>query len=66
MSLLHDLSVQEEINLMKDKERGLSYRQLSDKFKLSFSAVSNVFKQTCEYTNNYERNQNKKVKRKLL
>jgi Mor family transcriptional regulator len=66
MSSLHGLSLEEEINLIKDNERGLLYRELSDKFKLSLDAVSNVFKQTCEYTNNYERNQNKKVKRKLL
>jgi transposase len=65
MSSLHDLSLEEEINLTKDKERGLLYRELSDKFKLSLGVVSNVLKQTCEYTNDYERNQNKKVKRKL-
>jgi hypothetical protein len=63
MSSLHDLSLEEEINLIKDKERerGLLYRELSDKFKLSLGVVSNVLKQTCEYTNDYERNQNKKV-----
>jgi hypothetical protein len=65
MSSLHDLSLEEEINLIKDKERCLLYRELSDKFKMSLGAVSNVLKETCEYTNDYERNQNKKVKRKL-
>jgi transposase len=65
MSSRLDLCLEEEINLIKDKERGLLYRELSDKFKFSLGAVSNVLKQTCEYTNDYERNQNKKVKRKL-
>jgi len=42
-----------------------SYRELSEKFKLSLGAVSNVLKRKCEYTNDDETNQNKKVKRKL-
>jgi hypothetical protein len=65
MSALHDHSLKEEINLIKDKERCLLYRELSDKFKMSLGAVSNVLKQTYKYTNDYERNQNKKVKRKM-
>ncbi len=65
MTSRHDLSLEEKINLIKDKERGLSHRVLSDKFKLSIGAVSNVLKRKYEYTNDYETNQNKKVKRKL-
>jgi hypothetical protein len=65
MSSLHDLSLEEKINLIKDKERGLLYRELSDNFKLTLGAVSNVLKQTCEYTNDYDKNQDKKVKRTL-
>ncbi len=53
------------MNLIKDNERGLSYREWCEKFKLSLGTVSNVLKRKCEYTNDYKTNQNKKVKRKL-
>jgi hypothetical protein len=54
MSSLHDLTQEEEITLIKDKERGLLDRELSDKFKLSLGTVSSVLKRTCEYTIEYE------------
>jgi hypothetical protein len=47
----HDLNLEEKMNLIKDKERGLTHRELSDKFKLSVGAISNVLKRKFEYTN---------------
>ena len=53
------------MNLIKEKERGLSYRELRDKFQVSIGAVSNILKRKNEYINDYETNLNKKVKRKV-
>ncbi|CAF4098004.1 unnamed protein product [Rotaria magnacalcarata] len=39
--------------------------QLSEKFNISLGAVSNILKRKGEYTNDYETNRNKKLKRKL-
>ena len=65
MTSRHDLSLQEKMDLLKERERGLSYRELGDKFQLSIGAVSNILKRKCEYENDYHSNQNKKVKRKV-
>jgi predicted DNA-binding protein YlxM (UPF0122 family) len=47
------------------KERGLSHREIKDKFHASLGAISNILKRKNEYINDYETNQNKKMKRKL-
>ncbi|CAF4314202.1 unnamed protein product, partial [Rotaria magnacalcarata] len=47
------------------KDQGSSHRQLSEKFNISLGAVSNILKRKGEYTNDYETNRNKKLKRKL-
>ena len=60
-----DLSLEEKINLIKEKESGLSHRQLSERFQVSVGAVSNILKRKAEYTDDYELNRNKKIKRKL-
>ncbi|CAF1177590.1 unnamed protein product [Rotaria magnacalcarata] len=65
MTSRRELCLEEKMNLIKEKELGTSHRQLSDKFQISLGAVSNIWKRKCEYTNDYETNRNKKVKRKL-
>ena len=40
-------------------------RQLSDKFQITLGAVSNILKRKLEYTDDYELNRNKKLKRKF-
>jgi predicted transcriptional regulator len=52
------------MNLIKERERGSSHRELRDKFHVSVGAVSNILKRKNEYMNDYETNRNKKVKRK--
>ena len=44
MATLNDLELKEKMNLIKEKERGLSHRELRDKFKISIGAVSNILK----------------------
>ena len=60
----HELSLVEKINLIKEKEVGLSYGELSQKFKVSVGAVSNILKRKSQYIDDYESNRNKRVKRK--
>jgi transposase len=59
MTSRRDLPLEEKVNLIKDKERGLSHRQLSDRFQISVGAVSNILKRKLEYTSDYENNRNK-------
>ncbi len=61
MTTRRELCLQEKINLIKEKENGLSYRQLCDKFQVSPGAVSNILKRKLEYTDDYELNRNKKL-----
>ena len=42
METRNDLELEEKMNLIKEKERGLSHRELRDKFKLSIGTVSNI------------------------
>lgn len=65
MTSRRDLSLEEKVNLIKEKELGLSHRRLSDRFQISVGAVSNILKRKSEYTSDYENNRNKRVKRKL-
>lgn len=65
MTSRRDLSLEEKVKLIKDKEHGLSHRQLSDRFQVSVGAVSNILKRKLEYTSDYETNRNKRIKRKL-
>jgi len=58
----NDLDLEQEMNLIKEKERGLSHRELRDKFQVSIGAVSNILKQKNEYINDYETNRNTKLK----
>lgn len=51
-------------NLWK-RRKGLSYRELSNKFQISIGAVSNILKRKLEYTNDYESKRNKILKRKF-
>jgi len=63
LSLLFCL--EEKIKLIKEKENGLSHRHFSDKFNTSVGSVSNILKRKSEYLDDYQGNQNKKMKRKL-
>ena len=65
MASRRELCLEEKMNLIKEKERGLSHRQFSDRFQISVGAVSNILKRKFEYTNDYETNRNKKLKRKF-
>ncbi|CAF3999186.1 unnamed protein product [Rotaria sordida] len=64
MTTRNELCLQEKINLIKEQENGFSYRELCDKFQISIGAVSNILKRKLEYTDDYELNRNKKLKRK--
>lgn len=64
MSSRRELSLEEKMVLIKEKEKGLSHRQLCDKFQISIGAVSNILKRKSEYCHDYETNCNKKLKRK--
>ena len=64
MASRNDLNLEQKIHLIKDKENGLTHRELKDKFQISVGAVSNILKRKHEYLDDYESNQNKKLKRK--
>ena len=53
------------MNLIRDKENGLSRRQLKQKFRVSLGAVWNILKRKNEYAHDYETNHNKEAKRRL-
>jgi len=59
-----DLNLEQKINLIKDNENGMSFRQLKDKFHVSVGSISNIIKRKNEYMDDYECNKNKKMKRK--
>jgi len=59
-----DLNLEQKINLIKDNENGMSFRQLKDKFHVSVGSISNILKRKNEYMDDYECNKNKKMKRK--
>ena len=40
MTSWNDLELEQKINLIRESERGLSYRELKDKFQVSISAVA--------------------------
>ena len=42
MSIRNELCLEQKINLIKEKENGLSHRVLSEKFHISIRAVSNI------------------------
>ena len=64
MTSRRELCLEEKINLIKEKDGGLSHRELDDRFHISVGAVSNILKRKLEYTNDYEANRNKRSKRK--
>ncbi|CAF3356135.1 unnamed protein product [Rotaria sp. Silwood2] len=61
----NDLDLETKINLIKDKELGLSHRELGNRFRVSIGAITNILKRKQEYISDYESNLNKKVKRKI-
>ncbi|CAF5012351.1 unnamed protein product, partial [Rotaria sp. Silwood1] len=62
MASRNDLVLEQKINLIKAKERGLSYRELRDNFQMSLGAVSNILKRKNEYITDYESKLNTKAK----
>ncbi len=68
MSVRHDLTLQQKIELINDNKdgNGLSQRKLAAKYNISLGSVSNVLKRKTEYLNDYQTNQNQNVKRKLM
>ena len=65
MNSRNELDLEQKINLIKEKERGSSHREIKDKFQVSLGAISNILKRKNEYINDFETNQSKKIKRKL-
>ena len=65
MASLNNLDLETKVNLIREKERGLSHRELKDKFEVSIGAITNILKRKHEYISDYESNMNKKVKRKV-
>ena len=55
----HDLTLDEKMSLIKDRDNGMAYRILVEKYKISLGAVTNIIKRRGEYIGDYERNQNK-------
>jgi len=45
----HEFDLEQKMNLIRDKENGLSHRQLKEKFQVSLGAVSNILKRKNEY-----------------
>jgi transposase len=43
-----DLSLEQKVNLIKDNEEGMSFRQLKDKFHVSVGSISNILKRKNE------------------
>ncbi|CAF4102406.1 unnamed protein product [Rotaria sp. Silwood1] len=66
MTSRYEFTLQEKIQLIFDNkdDNGLSQRRLAEKYNISLSLVSNIFKHKTEYLNDYETNKNKNVKRK--
>jgi hypothetical protein len=56
MTSRHDLTLEQKMDLIRDRERGLTHRELKDKFEGSIGSVSNILKRKLEYTNDYEIN----------
>ena len=61
----HDLSLDQKISVIKERDNGTTYRLLAEKYKISLGAVANIIKRRDEYFSDYENNQNKETKRKL-
>jgi transposase len=64
MTSRNDLDLEQKVKLIKDKENGMSVRELKDKLNVSIGSVSNILKRKNEYLDDYKCNKNKKKKRK--
>ena len=58
MALRQELPLHEKIDLIKEKEHGSSYRQLSGRFRISVGSVLNILNRKHEYNADYETNRN--------
>ena len=60
----NDLTLEENIQLLKDRDDGLTYIILAKKYNVSLGSISNIVKRWDEYVSDYANNQNKESKRK--
>ena len=65
MTSRYDLTLEQKINFIRENERGLSYKELKEKFQVFLDCVSNTLKWKHEYVNDYECNDSKKLKWKM-
>ena len=59
-----DLSLDKKISLIKERDNGIAYRVLAEKYKISLGAVANIIKRRDEYVSDYETIKIKKPKEK--
>ena len=65
MRTRNDIDLEAKVNLVRAKKRGLSHRELKDKFQVSVGAITNILKRQHEYISDYESNMHKKSKTKV-
>ncbi len=53
------ISLDEKISLTKERDNGLTYRLLIEKYNISLGVVENIIKRRDEYVFHYRNNQNK-------
>lgn len=56
MTTRHELTLAEKVQLIDDSEKKISYRVLTDKYKISIGSVSNIIKRKAEYMESFEQN----------
>jgi predicted DNA-binding protein YlxM (UPF0122 family) len=61
----HDLSLDQKISLIKERDNGINYHIFAEKYKISLGAVVNIIKRRDKYLSDYKRNENKEAKRKM-
>jgi hypothetical protein len=50
MATRRELSLEDKINLIKEKEQGVPHRELCEKFHISIGAISNILKRPHIFT----------------
>ena len=65
MTTRHTLTLSEKIQLIRENEQKVSYRDLANTHKISIGSVSNIIKRKAEYIEDYEQNQNSAKKNNL-
>ncbi|CAF3500964.1 unnamed protein product [Rotaria sp. Silwood1] len=65
MAARRDLTLAENVELIRKNEQNVPYRKLAGEYKISIGSVSNIVKRKVEYIENYEQNENSNKKRNL-